>query len=188
MTHPSGPPPGPGRAETTLRRVVLGIGASLGDRHRWLRGAVAAVAAWTDTQVVRVSRPVWSRGVGPHAGPFLNGAVLLRTRRTPAELLRGCKAVEARLGRRPSRRWGARAIDVDILVIEGLRVDRPELVVPHRHLLERPFALGPAAEVAPDLVVPGVGRALSEVRRRATLQTWTGRGALARLAGRPLVR
>ena len=63
-----------------MEPVILGLGASLGDRVRALRMAVAALHATSGIQVLRVSRTVVSRGIGPAQGPFLNAAVLATTR------------------------------------------------------------------------------------------------------------
>ena len=137
-----------------MTTAVLGLGTSLGDRVRWLRMAVAALHAAEGIEIVQVSRSVVSGGVGPARGPFLNAAVCITTWLAPMVLLDCCKRIEARLGRRPSRRWGDRAIDIDILLMGATVVRQPRLVIPHVALLDRPFALIPAMEVAPDLWVP----------------------------------
>jgi len=165
------------------RLVVVGLGASLGDRRRWLRLAVGALAAAEGVRVERVSRPVVSRGIGPGVGPFLNAAVRLTTSRSPEALLGLCKAIEARLGRRPSRRWGERAIDCDILAMDGLTVETAQLQVPHARFWERSFAVGPSREVAPDLVVPGGPGPLRDSCVPSSPRVWWGRGLGGRWAG-----
>jgi 2-amino-4-hydroxy-6-hydroxymethyldihydropteridine diphosphokinase len=59
------------------------------------------------------------------------------------------KALERDLGRVASERWGPRAIDVDILDVEGVTRSDPHLTIPHARLFERAFALVPLAEIAP---------------------------------------
>ncbi len=80
---------------------------------------------------------------------FVNAAALLETALGPRALLEGLKALEKQLGRITTFRWGPRAIDLDILAYDDLRVDEPDLVVPHPRLAERAFALVPLAEVDP---------------------------------------
>ena len=61
--------------------------------------------------------------------------------------LRAAKSVEREGGRRPTRRWGPRVIDVDILLFGDLRVHEPGLEIPHPRLLERDFVLAPLREL-----------------------------------------
>jgi len=143
--------------------AVIGLGASLGDRARTLRLAVAALDAALDVEVIGASRLYRTVPLGPARGWFLNGAVRIRTRRSPRGLLALCKQIEARLGRVPTARWSDRVVDLDILIY-GDRVRRgPALALPHPGLVERAFALVPAAEVAPDLLHPVLGRRLDQL-------------------------
>ncbi len=80
--------------------------------------------------------------------PFVNAALAIETTLEPHALLAACKAIEHELGRRPTFRWGPRAIDLDILAYDGVRVDEPDLTIPHARLSERAFALVPLAEIA----------------------------------------
>ena len=143
--------------------AVIGLGASLGDRERTLRLAVQALDAAEGVELIAVSRLWRNRPMGAAARPFLNGAVRLRTTRSARGLLGLCKALELRLGRVPSARWADRTLDLDVLLY-GDRVRGPgALVLPHPGLLHRPFALVPAAEVAPELRHPVDGRTLAEL-------------------------
>src|SRR2546423_151141 len=72
----------------------------------------------------------------------------------PLELLHALLAIEASLGRVRDVRWGPRTCDLDVLLLDGLRLDGPELVVPHPRLVERRFALDPLLELDPDAVLP----------------------------------
>src|SRR5699024_11703363 len=70
------------------------------------------------------------------------------------------QAIESDLGReRTGRRWGPRAIDLDLLLHGQACIDRPELTVPHPRIHERAFVLVPLVELAPELSIPGQGRA-----------------------------
>lgn len=171
-----------------MEPVVLGLGASLGDRARALRMAVAALYAAPGIDVLRVSRTVVSRGIGPARGPFLNAAVLATTSLQPMDLLERCKAIERRLGRQPARRWGDRAIDIDILLLGARTIRSPRLEVPHVAFLERPFALEPAREVAPDWIHPVKSEKLRYLSGMGTGAVWRGPGLGGRLAGIRRVR
>ncbi len=131
-------------------RAFLGLGSNLGDRRRFLREAVATLGS----TVVAVS-PVYETDPvgGPGGqGPFLNLVVEIDTDRTPHELLGVCHRLESAAGRVRTERWGPRTLDVDILWIDGVEVDDPDLQVPHPRFQERRFVLAPLADLAPELV------------------------------------
>jgi 2-amino-4-hydroxy-6-hydroxymethyldihydropteridine diphosphokinase len=86
----------------------------------------------------------WGRTDQPD---FCNAAAIVETQLPPRELLQRLKALEQRLGRTPSERWGPRAIDFDILFYDGISLDEPGLQLPHPRLLERAFVLVPLAEI-----------------------------------------
>lgn len=89
---------------------------------------------------------------GPEAqGPYLNMVVELDTALAARELLGLCARLEAAAERVRVERWGPRTLDVDIVWIDGVRVDEPDLEVPHPRMLERRFVQVPLLELAPDL-------------------------------------
>ena len=90
---------------------------------------------------------------GPEGqGPYLNVVVELATRLSPRELLEVAHRVEDAAGRERKERWGARTLDVDVLLVDDLTVDEPDLVVPHPRMWERRFVLAPLADLAPELL------------------------------------
>ena len=141
--------------------VILGLGASLGDAEGSLRLAVQALDATAGLSVRAVSRLYLTAPEGGVARrPFLNAAVGLRCA-LDAEALRAiCAALETKLGRRPTARWADRALDIDLLLFGQEIILTDALTVPHIRLHTRQFALVPAAEIAPTLRHPGLGRAL----------------------------
>lgn len=151
------------RHATRWTDAVIGLGSSLGDREGALRTAVQALDACSGVEVQAVSRIWRTAPLGLARGSFLNGAVRVRTQRSARGLLALCKDIEVRLGRRPSARWADRALDLDLLLY-GRRVRAGgRLALPHPGLLDRPFALLPAAEVAPAMIHPIDGRSLAEI-------------------------
>jgi 2-amino-4-hydroxy-6-hydroxymethyldihydropteridine diphosphokinase len=141
-----------------MTNAFVGIGSNLGDREAALRRAVELLAAEEGIEVVAVSELRETEPVGPvEQGLFLNGAVRLATELPPRELLERLLAIERRLGRVRTERFGPRTIDLDLLVYGEQVIDEPGLTIPHPRLHERRFALDPLAELAPDLVIPGRG-------------------------------
>ena len=87
-------------------------------------------------------------------GPFLNVVVelALAPGADPYGLLEECRRLEAAAGRVRAARWGPRTLDADVLWIDGVVLDDPELTVPHPRWRDRRFVLAPLRELAPDLV------------------------------------
>ena len=133
----------------TKVRALLLLGANLGDRARALRRAVAALRATDGVRVRASSRVYETAPVGPSDRPYLNQVLRVETTRTPMGLLVVAKCLEAAAGRRPGRRWGARALDVDLLDCGGARARTPWLTLPHPRIAERAFVLAPLRDVAP---------------------------------------
>lgn len=147
-----------------MTRVLLGLGSNLGDRYARLCDAVESLR---DLGPVAVSSLYETDPVGgpPGQGPFLNLVVRLDTDLDPRALLGVCHRLEAAADRVRAERWGPRTLDVDILWIDGVVLDEPDLQVPHPRMWERRFVTVPLAEVAPDLVPPdGEDRAEGRVR------------------------
>jgi 2-amino-4-hydroxy-6-hydroxymethyldihydropteridine diphosphokinase len=134
--------------------AVAGIGCNLGDRRATMDMALRRMET-SGLRVLARSRLYWTRPWGGLAQPdYLNAAMLIRTRRRPLALLALLQGIERDLGRRRRReaRWGARRIDLDLLLCGGARLDLPTLTLPHPRLAERDFALAPLIDlrVPPD--------------------------------------
>ena len=148
-------------------RAYVGVGANLGDRWAWLALAARALRATPGVAVVRGSR-VWdSAPLGPPQPRYLNAVLELETNLPPRGLLTALKAVERLARRRRDVRWGARTLDLDLLLLGDRVVAERGLTVPHRELPARRFALQPLAEICGERVVPGTGRMVAELLRAA---------------------
>lgn len=130
-------------------RAFLGLGSNLGVRRKYLRDAVAALPDVAAVSNVYETAPV---GGPDQQGAYLNIVVRLETERSARELLELCREREAAAARVRIVRWGPRTLDVDVLWIDGVDVDEPDLVVPHPRMFERAFVLLPLRDLAPDLV------------------------------------
>ena len=140
--------------------ACIALGSNLSSPGVRLGEAVAALAADPAIRIYAISGVYRSEPLGGVEQPdFMNAAIRIMTRHDPHSLLDALKAVEAEMGRDPgTRRWGPRIIDLDLLVYGGLSIDDGRLIVPHPGIAGRNFVLLPLREIAPDLVVPGLGR------------------------------
>lgn len=124
----------------------IGLGANLGAAGATIERAIVALAALGE--VVARSALYRTAPWGDLDQPdFVNAAVLLETARGPHDLLRALQALEREFGRVPSRRYGPRAIDLDILAYGDVALHDERLELPHPRLRERAFALVPLAEI-----------------------------------------
>lgn len=141
----------------------VGVGSNLGDRAAIIAAAIEALPG-----VVQASALVETEPWGIRDQPwFLNGVVQLSWHGSPAELLARCLAIERELGRVRTAPNGPRAIDLDVLIVGRRRVRAVDLEVPHPGIAGRRSVLEPWACLAPELVVPGLGRTIGELRRGA---------------------
>ena len=143
------------------RTGYLGLGSNVGDRRANLQAAVAALPAH-GVRVLASSSTYDTEPVGEvlDQPDFLNACIRIETALDPEALLDACKAVERELGRRAGGvRHGPRPIDVDLLVLGDETYRSERLSLPHEQVTSRRFVLVPLLELAPDLVVPGGGRA-----------------------------
>ncbi len=142
--------------------VYLGLGSNLGDRLGNLRQAVAELSELAELQAC--SRVYETEPMHVTDQPaFLNMAVRLRTALAPDPLLRAAKAIEQRLGRTETVRWGPRVIDIDILLYDGMVLEGRDLTIPHPRLAERRFALAPLADVGATVAHPLARRTVAEL-------------------------
>ena len=132
--------------------AYVGLGANLGDARATLAGAVESLAELGE---VRAVSPLYETDpVGlEDQPPFLNAVAVVATPLDPHRLLAELLAIEARFGRERTIRWGPRTLDLDLLAMDGVQLDEPQLTVPHPRLAEREFALRPLADVAPDVPI-----------------------------------
>jgi 2-amino-4-hydroxy-6-hydroxymethyldihydropteridine diphosphokinase len=140
--------------------AYVGLGSNLAEPRKQIETALRTLARLPHTALIAQSRlyatEPWGHRDQP---PFVNAVAKLDTQLSARDLLDGLLAIERRAGReRNGDRWGPRILDLDILLYGDARIDEPALHIPHPRLHERAFALVPLAEIAPALVVPGVGR------------------------------
>ncbi len=158
-----------------MTRVFLSLGSNLGGRLQFLEEAVESLGR----SVVAVSPLYETEPVGgPEQGRFLNLVVELDTDLSPRELLAVCHRLESAAQRVRQERWGPRTLDVDIIHIEGVTVNEPDLQIPHPRMNVRRFVLAPLADLAPDLVPADVlKKAHGQVTTAGYLNGWEPEGS-----------
>ncbi len=135
--------------------AYLALGSNLGDRRAQLRQAIERLGfeeAGEGLRVTAVSGVYETDPVGgpEDQGPYLNLVAEVETTLDPFQLLERCLATEAAGGRVRSLRWGPRTIDVDVLLYGDVRIEAPELTLPHPRMWERRFVLEPLNDLAPE--------------------------------------
>jgi 2-amino-4-hydroxy-6-hydroxymethyldihydropteridine diphosphokinase len=162
-----------------VAEALLGLGGNVGDVRATLDEAVRRFADGTAVELIARSSDYRTAPWGvTDQPPFINCAISVETALPPRALLDRALSVERELGRDRSRerRWGPRAIDIDLLAYDDLALNEPDLILPHPRLFERAFVLVPLAEIVPDLVVAG--------RRIGAAAAATDAAGIERLPGR----
>ena len=133
-------------------RAVLSIGSNMEDRRALLQTVFDEFASETVAASPVYATPPW--GVTDQ-GDFLNAVLIVDVDCTPLELLRGGQKLEEAAERVRVRRWGPRTLDVDIVQIDGVESDDPELTLPHPYAHQRAFVLVPWLAADPDAKLNG---------------------------------
>ncbi|MGQ9497431.1 MAG: 2-amino-4-hydroxy-6-hydroxymethyldihydropteridine diphosphokinase [Desulfotomaculales bacterium] len=143
-----------------MTTAYVGLGSNLGDRRFFVREALRLISEVPGIKVKRVAPLYRTAPVGlTEQEWFFNTVAEIETPLSPHALLAALLAVEARLGRVRTRRWGPRTIDLDLLLYGDLHLHTPDLTVPHPRLTERAFAVVPLADLAPEMILPGGAKA-----------------------------
>jgi 2-amino-4-hydroxy-6-hydroxymethyldihydropteridine diphosphokinase len=139
--------------------AYIGIGSNLDDPRRQVELAITMLNDLPGCHVLRQSSMYVSAPFGGvEQAEFVNAVVEVETAVPPTILLSCVKELERSRGRDPAaQRWGPRILDLDILLYGDQVVELPDLQIPHPGIAERNFVLLPLREIAPDLVIPGVG-------------------------------
>ncbi len=160
---------------TTVSRAVLSLGSNVGDRVNYLRSAVAGLS-----DVLVAASPVYETAAwGVTDQPDFLNAVLVVASPDVDEWgwLGRAQRLEAEAERRREQRWGPRTLDVDVVVVDGVRSDHPDLLLPHPGAPSRATVLIPWLDVEPDAELPGHGPVA------ALLDSILGGGAVADAPG-----
>src|SRR5262245_44162902 len=148
---------------------LLGVGSNEGDRVGNITAAIGALRQNASIRVQRLRSLYETSPVGgrPGQGKYFNGAVVIETELSAADLMAALLDIEKSLGRRRAERWGPRTIDLDLLLYGESIVESLQITVPHPCMHERRFVLVPAAEIAADLRHPAMQQPLGHQIGRA---------------------
>ena len=139
-----------------MEKVLIGLGANLGDREHTLRVAWEALHQPPMIETLRLSSFYETTPVGgPSNQPmYMNAVGLLQTSLEPEVLLDVLQKIETKFGRVRTEQWGPRTIDLDLLLFGDRTIQTDRLIVPHPEMPHRPFVLEPAMEIIADFHKP----------------------------------
>lgn len=159
-----------------MTQALIAFGANLGDVQACMDEAVGRIADHAEIEVIAVARPLVTTavsGAGEGSGAdaecmpdYLNSVIRVDTAMTADALFQFTRGLEDEMGRQRRQRWGSRTIDLDIVLFGGQIIDDPFLQVPHPRMSFRKFVIGPAAEIAGEMVDPVSGVSINDLAHR----------------------
>src|SRR6201996_7916279 len=141
-----------------MANAVIALGGNVGDVRATFKKAIAHICGMTQAALLSrssdYSTPPWGEKDQP---PFINACIEIETSLDPHALLFTLHKIEQKFGRDRAReqRWGPRTLDLDLIAYDDVKLDKPELTLPHPRLFERALVLVPLAEIVPDRVIAG---------------------------------
>src|ERR1700758_726292 len=151
-----------------MASAVIALGGNVGDVRATFEKAIAHICGMAQAALLArssdYSTPPWGE---EHQARFINACIEIETSLDPHALLFSLHKIEQKFGRdrRKEKRWGPRSLDLDLIAYDDVKLDKPELTLPHPRLFGRAFVLVPLAEIAPDRVIAGqrVSEALAQL-------------------------
>jgi 2-amino-4-hydroxy-6-hydroxymethyldihydropteridine diphosphokinase len=136
--------------------AYVGLGSNLSKPIKQVQAAIDEIKKLEKSLVIKVSSLYLSKPMGPqNQDDYINAVLALETTLTPLELLDALQLIENKAGRvRKENRWGARILDLDIILFGNEIINSERLIIPHYGMKKREFVLLPLAEIAADLIVP----------------------------------
>lgn len=151
-------------ASALTHQVYIGIGSNVGNKKENFLEALVRMAKLPDTKIIKESSLYDSEPLGNSKEWYVNGAIEIETKFKPDMLLKKFKNIERAMGRKKvKKRWGARIIDLDILLYDALVMKKKNLRIPHPEMPTRKFVLVPLSEIAPQVIHPELGVTISEL-------------------------
>ncbi len=147
-------------------RCAIALGSNLGDPLQTLNATIATLTNHPQLRLIRRSSWYLTAAVGPPQPDYLNGCAILETELSPHELLTLLLGIEDQFGRVRTERWGARTLDLDLLLYDDRKLNTEQLELPHPRMTQRAFVLVPLAEIAPDWIDPVSSRSIEQLCQR----------------------
>ncbi len=141
-------------------RSYIGIGSNLDNPSKQVKLAIASLKKIPQTRLTAHSSLYQTSPMGPQNQPdYINAVAEIETGLPAEKLLLHLQSIEKQQGRqRSGERWGARTIDLDLLLYGKTEKQSTTLTIPHPGICSREFVLIPLLEIAPDLEIPGLGK------------------------------
>lgn len=150
--------------ECSRHVAYIAIGSNLGDRQGYIHQAIDALDALDTCKVDKVSSVIETEPYGSVLQDnFMNAVLSLHTVLNPYRLLEELQRIEAQASRKRDIHWGPRTLDLDLLFYDNVRINGPELTVPHSDLQNRLFVLGPMCEIAPWFMHPTLHQTMQQL-------------------------
>jgi len=140
--------------------AYIGLGSNLSEPIKQVQAAIHAIQQLEQSDVSNISSLYLSKPMGPQdQDDYINAVLAIATDLSAIELLDALQAIENKAGRvRKDNRWGARILDLDIILYGDEVINTERLTVPHYGMHEREFVLLPLAEIAAELILPSGNR------------------------------
>jgi 2-amino-4-hydroxy-6-hydroxymethyldihydropteridine diphosphokinase len=147
-----------------MKTAFIGIGSNMSDPHRNCLDAVDRIGRIDNCEIISESSLYLTAPVGVQDQEwYINSAVSITTGLSAQDLMKRLLEIEADMGRVRTTKWGPRVIDLDILLFGQDIIDDILVKVPHPMMHLRKFVMAPMAELAPDLIHPGLGKTIMEL-------------------------
>lgn len=143
--------------------AYLHLGSNIGDRLAYLAKAVGLIQKHIGTIISRSSLYETQAWGNVAQDAFYNLAVCVETSHTPEQILEDIHKIESEMGRTREEKWGPRTIDIDILLVDDIVVNKPSLNIPHKHMANRNFVLIPLMEIAGEVLHPTLEKTIEEL-------------------------
>ena len=146
--------------------AFIGLGSNLGNERngifespkKQLLNAIQSIDNQTTIHLISTSYFYQTEAIGPGDQPdYINAAIKIETSLSANQLLLALQSIENHQGRVRKERWGARTLDLDILVFDQLIENSEQLILPHPRAHERAFVLAPLTDLDANLVIPNRG-------------------------------
>ena len=152
--------------------AYIGLGSNLSKPIEQIEKAIEKVGIIPQSRLLSVSSLYLSKPMGPQdQNDYINAVLALETALSAIELLNALQSIENNAGRvRKENRWGARILDLDIILFGNEIINTDRLTIPHYGMSEREFVLLPLAEIAPKLILPN-GESIKELSQNIAINS-----------------
>jgi len=152
--------------------AYIGLGSNLSKPIKQIEKAIEKIGIIPKSRLLSVSSLYLSKPMGPQdQNDYINAVLALETALSAIELLNALQSIENNAGRvRKENRWGARILDLDIILFGNEIINTDRLTIPHYGMSEREFVLLPLAEIAPELILPN-GESIMELSQNIAINS-----------------